>query len=343
MTRPRPPLLVRAWPVVAIALVLGAIVLAATLAPASSQRIVAQALILVVVVVGSYIFIGNSGILSFGHVNFMAIGAYVTAWLTIAPATKKVLLPGLPAFLATADWAPVPAAVAAGAVAAGFAFVVGVPLVRLSGIAASIGTFAILSIVHTVFSNWDAMTGGASSLFGLTAYTDMYVALAWALAAVVAAFVYQESRFGFRLRGSREDPVAAAAAGVDIRRERLIAFVLSAFFVAIGGVLHAHFLGVVVAASYFLNLTFLTIAMLVIGGMRSLSGAVAGVVLVSAVAELLRHVESGVDLGIVALPILPGIREVVLAVVMLLVLIFRPQGLLGSELRAPAALRRRLE
>ncbi len=83
--------------------------------------------------------------------------------------------------------------------------------------------------------------------------------------------------------------------------------------------------------------------MLVIGGMQSLSGAVAGMIPVSVAVELLRHVARGMDLGIVALPILPGIREVVLAVVMSLVLIFRPQGLLGAELRPPAVLRRRLE
>ena len=330
----------RLWPLIVLAAVLVGIVLLATLAPGSIQRVVTQNLILLIVVVGTYIFVGNSGLLSFGHINFMAIGAYVTAWLTIVPETKEFLLPDLPGFLARAEWSAVPAAIAAGAVASAFAFIVGLPLMRLSGIAASIGTFAVLSIVNNVFSNWDSMTGGASSLFGLTTYTNMYVALAWALIAIVAAFIYQESRFGFRLRGSREDHVAASVAGVNIHRERMIAFVLSAFFVGIGGVLQAHFLGIVVASAFFLNLTFLTIVMLVIGGMNSLSGAVVGVIAVSVMTEFLRRFEQGVDLGLFSLPVLPGLQEVVLAGAMLLILIFRPKGITGGrEIPLPRFLR----
>ncbi len=82
--------------------------------------------------------------------------------------------------------------------------------------------------------------------------------------------------------------MAAAATGIDMERERLIAFVLSAVIVAMGGVLFAHFLGTMTANTFYLDLTFVTLTMLVVGGMRSLTGACAGVALVSIVSELFR-------------------------------------------------------
>ena len=80
---------------------------------------------------------------------------------------------------------------------------------RLSGIAASIGTFAILAITQATFSNWTSMTGGQGSLFGLPASTDLFVAACWSVAAITGAWVYQRSRFGFRLRSSSQDQAAA--------------------------------------------------------------------------------------------------------------------------------------
>jgi branched-chain amino acid transport system permease protein len=95
-----------AWPPLVLAAVLATLVLAAGLLSPATQRVVTEALIKLSVVVGLYIFSGNSGVLSFGHIAFMGIGAYVASWLVIPPETKEVLLPGLPAFLAAAQWPP---------------------------------------------------------------------------------------------------------------------------------------------------------------------------------------------------------------------------------------------
>ena len=326
----------------ALALTLLIIALFATLLPASDQRYLNRALIEMLVVVGLYIFVGNSGVLSFGHISFMAIGAYVTAWLVIPPDTKELLLPGLPAFLASAQWPSELGVLAGGIAASVFALIVGVPLMRLSGISASIATFALLAIVNAVASNWTAMTGGQSSLYGLPSYSGTFIALAWVVAAIVGAAVYQASGSGFRLRGSREDEVAARAAGVNVPRERLVAFVVSAFFVGVAGGLYAHLLGVVVAKEFYLKWTFITVAMLVIGGMRSLTGAVVGVMAVSLVSEMLRRAERGIDLGFIEIPGRPGVQEVLLALAMLLILVYRPRGLTGGrELPLPRWRRRR--
>ena len=115
--------------------------------------------------------------------------------------------------------------------------------------------------------------------------------------ALAAAAFYQQWRRGLLLRCSRENEVAAEASGIDIARERLLAFVVSAFFVALGGVLFAHFLGTITANSFYLDLTFVTLAMLVVGGMRSLTGAFVGTAVVTIVSEVFRSIERGIDLG----------------------------------------------
>lgn len=295
-----------------------------------TQRVITDALVKLVIVVGMYVFIGNSGVLSFGHIAFLGLGAYTAAWLTIAPSIKMSLMPGLPDLLMSAQLSPPVAVVCGGLVAASVAFVVGLPLTRLAGIAASIGTFAMLVVFYAIFANWTSVTGGQGSLYGLPVYTGLVNAGILAAVAILAAALYQASASGFRLRGSREDPVAAQACGIDVRRERLVAFVLSAFLVGMAGAMHAYFLQVVVANEFYLRLTFITVAMLVIGGMRSLTGAVLGTACVAFLSELLRQAERGVDLGPLIFGGRAGLQEVGLAAAMLLILLFRPSGLVGS-------------
>jgi branched-chain amino acid transport system permease protein len=318
-------------PLLVLALLVTCIVAIMAICPPSLQRVAIEALIKLLVVVGTYIFIGNSGVLSFGHVSFMAIGAYVAAWLVIAPDTKEMMLPGLPAILMQAHWSPAAAALAGGIAACCFAFAVGLPLVRLNGISASIGSFAILAVVNAVLSNWTSVTGGQGSLYGLPSYSSLWTIFPWALAALCVAWAYQQSRFGLRLRGAREDEVAAKSYGVDVWQERLIAFVISAFFVGVAGAFYGYFLGVIAARAFYLQMTFVTITMLVVGGLNSLWGAVLGVLTITALGEALRHVERGADLGPASFGAHPGLQELGLSALMLIILIFRPRGLTGGR------------
>lgn len=327
----RSPLAQALWTAGLLIAAIAVVVLVGLQLSGSSQRIMTEAMIKLIIVVGTYIFVGNSGVLSFGHVGFLGIGAYTSAWLTVAPSMKASLMPGLPAFVAALELHPVLGVLGGGAMASLAALLVGLPLTRLAGIAASIGTFAMLVILYAVFSNWTSVTGGQGSLYGLPIFTTLPIAAGFACVAILGAAAYQASASGFRLRGSREDPVAAAAAGIDTRRERLIAFVISAFVVGMAGALHAYFLQVVVASEFYLELTFITVAMLVIGGMRSLTGAVVGTAFVAALSELLRQTERGIDLGAFTFGGWLGVQEVGLAVAMLLVLLFRPRGITGGR------------
>ena len=329
-------MLPRFWPLVALAAVVAIIAIAASFAPAVLQRRTTQGLINLIAVVGLYVFVGNSGVLSFGNVAFMAMGAYVSALLTMKPAAKSVFLPELPAVIAHAEWATLPGALAGGVAAGLVALGIGWPLMRLSGISASIATFAILVVANVVFGNWTSVTGGQNSLMGLPAYVDLWTAFAWALAALVIAFAYQETRSALLLRASREDEAAAQAAGVNIVRHRLIAFVISAFLSGVAGVLLGHFLGIVRVENFYLDLTFLIVAMLVIGGRGSLTGAVAGAVVIAALTEVLREIEVGFQLGKTTIAAPAGTGDVILALIMLLIILLRPHGIAaGRELTWP--------
>ncbi len=295
------------------------------------NRTVTNALIRVIIVVGLYIFVGNSGIISFGHIGFMAIGAYAAAWQTCCPDLKPYTMPGLPEILLNNTFPNLPASIAAGLLTVGVAFFVGYALMRLSGIAASIGTFAFLAIVNIIYSNWTSVTGGTSSISGLPIYITIWNSLAWTLITVTVAFVYQRSRYGLSLRASREDEIAAKAAGVNIFRQRLLAFMISAFFMGIGGVLYGGFIGILSPDAFYLNFTLITMAMLVVGGLNSLSGAVIGVIVLSVFIEVLLQIESGISLGGLTLSIPAGMQEIGLGVLMIVILIFCKGGITGNR------------
>jgi branched-chain amino acid transport system permease protein len=289
---------------------------------------ITEMMIRMVIVVGLYVFVGNSGIISFGHISFMAIGAYAAAWLTCCtlPMVKPLYLPGLPELLQNTSepfWTGLAAAVLLSAIVAG---VVGYAIMRLSGIAASIATFGILAVEFNIYSNWDSMTAGTSSISNIPISIGPLSASLFAAAAIVVAALYQNSRFGVALRAARDDLAASKAAGIHVVHARLVAFVLSAAIVGLGGALQSGFLGTLTVDTFYFQLTFLTLSMLIVGGMSSLTGAIVGVLLVSGATIGLRGLEAGVTLGAVKIHPPSGFQEVVLGVAMVLFMILRPAG-----------------
>ncbi len=295
------------------------------------ERRVILLLLNLVAVVGLYIFMGNSGVLTFSAVGFMAIGAYASALTTMAPMMKKTFLPDLPQWLTALQISALGGTLVAGVVAAAVAAMVGWPLMRLSGIAAAIATLSLLFIAYIGLGNWTAVTGGQTSLMGLSTWVKLWPAALWACAVVAVAFAYQETRWALALRATREDEVAARASGLRPVPLRLIAFVLSAFVSGVAGALYGHFLGTLRVESFYLDSTFLFLTMLVVGGQRSLTGAFVGTFAISLLTEGLRLLEVGVPLGGGTLSAPAGLGDVVLAAVMLAILVFRPQGITGGR------------
>ncbi len=318
-------------PVILAVLLLGLVLLVTAFGDKALARTIAETLVRVTLVVGLWIFVGNSGVISFGHAGYMAIGAYCSAWLTLKPQSKALFLPDLPDWLMQAQWPVFPAAIAGGLLAALIALLSGAAILRLSGIAASIATFAFLAIVNTVYSNWDGVTGATSSVVGLPRYVDQWVALAWAVAAIVAASLYANSASGLALRATREDEVAARASGIDMYRHRLLSLVISGFFTGVAGALLGHSIGVLNPDSFYLGITFISLAMLVVGGIGSLSGAVVGVLSLSVLIELLVRAEQGVTVGAAQFALPSGSQEILIGIAMIVVLIVRPNGVMAGK------------
>lgn len=306
-----------------------------SLRSASQERAATLMLLYVGMVVALYVFAGNSGILSFGHTSFAVIAAYMSAYLTMSATRLSFILPDLPGPLLRAEFGELPAMLLAALCAALFALVIGIPLVRLEGIAGSVATFALTVVVYNVASYWTTMTGGKASL-SIPLTTSFSDAAIWMVCLCAIAYVYQSSRFGLRLRASREDDVASQAIGVKIRRERLFAWVLSGFMFGIAGALYAHFLGAISPDTFWMAFTTLPIAMLIVGGLKSLNGAIFGALIVWLIGEMLRAIEAGVSVGGARIDGPTGLRELGLGALMLLILILRPSGITGGrEVRWP--------
>lgn len=329
------------WQLVGPSLVVMGVAIAGTFTSSAIQLQFRSVLVTVAIVVSLHVFIGNSGVISFGHISFVAVGAFA-AGISTAPAdVKPGTFPDMLPFLANLEIGNIASLLLAAAVGAVFAFLVGIPLMRLSGLAAGIATFAVLIITNNVFRNWEAIGPGAKTLLLIPETTGFLQATAGLLMVMVVAFAYQQSRHGRMLRASREDPPAARSSGVDIYRQRLGAFTLSGLLAGFAGGLLVHLLGSVTTQQVFLDLTFITLAMLVIGGIGSLWGAVVGALFIAGLNSMLFNAENGIEIGIFELSLPRGTRLVTLGLVMLLVLLFQPEGITrGRELTWPFRARR---
>lgn len=309
------------------ALVIAVVALLGTLTSRSIELQVRSALVTAAIVIALWVFIGNSGVVSFGHISFVAVGAFAAGLTSVPEALKLSVAPDLFSFIAGAEVGNAASLAIAALVGGLYAFLVGIPLMRLSGLAAGIATFAVLVITYNVLRNWDRIGPGAKTLSLIPETTGFLQAAIGAIAALVIAFVYQRSRFGRLLRATREDPAAAQGTGIDIHRQRLIAFTISGMLAGFAGGLLVHLLGSITTDQVYLDLTFTTLAMLIIGGVGSLWGAVVGALVISGLNSLLNEAEKGI--GGVDLP--TGTRLVTLGALMALVLLFRPTGITGGR------------
>jgi branched-chain amino acid transport system permease protein len=231
-------------------------------------------LINVVVVVGLGTFMGNAGIVSFGHAAFMAIAAYVSGLASMDPVSRSAIMPTFPHEL---DGFSLPfgaGIVLALVLVAVFAALSGSAIVRLRADSAAIATLGVLVIVNVVLLNARSLTNGAQPLYGVSLRTTWQWAFVAAVVAIAISRWYRESNLGLQLRASREDEIAAQALGVNVRTRRLEAWILSAVLAGLGGVLLGHFLGAFSPSQFYLTYTVTIVAMLIVGGGGTVTGAV---------------------------------------------------------------------
>jgi branched-chain amino acid transport system permease protein len=315
-----------------VALLLAVAVIGFALAPdgrGATIRLVVNFFITLMMVIGLQIFTGNSGVPSYGHAAFVGVGAYVTAWVTIDPTLKADLMPGLPAWLMSAEWGFMPAVLAATLAGAVVAFAIGLVVMRMKETAIAMSTLALLVIGHGVFNNWEATTRGTAGLFALPVRTNVWIAFAAATVAVVGALAFKYSPIGLRLQASREDSLSAETTGVDVVKTRMASWVLSAAVSAAAGSVWAQYNLAFGPNQFYWTLVLTLLSILVIGGMATVSGAVIGAGLYAVVYEVLRGVEQeGSFIGI-PVPAVTGLTQMVVAFATLMVLIYRRDGILS--------------
>jgi branched-chain amino acid transport system permease protein len=272
---------------------------------------------------------GFSGIFSMGHAAFMAIGAYIAAFCTLNPAIKKNFLPAMPSFIQNMQLPMIPAIVLGGIAAGIVALAVGFCVLRMKGHYLSVATLGLIIIVRSVLDNADSFTNGARGITGLPAHATTWTIYCTALISVYVLYRTIRSGTGRELIALRDDFIAARAMGINTTRHRIMAFVLSAFFAGVGGVLWGHMQSVISGKFYYYDLSFRIVQTSIIGGMYTLSGAFVGPLFMTVVPELLRPLEAGFNLFGLHLPQMFGLSKLLMSAFLIVLIIFRRQGIMG--------------
>jgi branched-chain amino acid transport system permease protein len=318
--------LLLAAPLIVVALV------GATLLAPADERVVVLFFVTLVLALAIQVFSGPTGIMSFGHVAFLGVGAYVGALLTVPPGVRATIAPALPGFLADLQLPLIAAMPVAFVVTGVVAGLIGLTISRMEEIAMSMATLSLLLVIAVLFSAADGLTGGAQGVFAIPRDTTMVLGCASALAMVFVAQWFARSRIGVQLRASRSAPLAARSLGVRLVRLRWVAWTLAGALIGAGGALWAGYSIAFSPREFGFELTFSLLAALVVGGIYSVTGSVAGVALMTVLFEVTRRIEASLDI--------PSLTQLVVAVAILAILIRRPNGLLGFR-ELPEALRRR--
>jgi len=266
---------------------------------------------------------GLSGLFSLGHPAFMTLGAYFSAILTFPAARKPFMLPGLPDFMATVQLPLLPAVLLAALTVLLAAFLVGLPVLRLRGHYLAVATLGLIVIVQGLALNLSGITRGGAGLAGVPRLAGMGWAFGFLLLTCLVCWKIKFSALGRDMLALRENHLAAECTGINSLSVRLSAFLLGALFAAIGGALMVHLIGIVTPRSYSIVLAFNLVAMSVIGGSGSICGALMAAFAVTLLGEGLKPLEESSNLY--------GLSQVIVALCLILVLYFRPQGLLGSS------------
>ncbi|MEZ5825481.1 MAG: branched-chain amino acid ABC transporter permease [Geminicoccaceae bacterium] len=294
-------------------------------------RILYATFVNLIVVIGLQTFSGNANIVSFSHAAFMGIAAYAAAICVTPVAMKTISLPDAPWGLNAFELPAIVSAFIALAIVGLLGLLSGAVLVRLSGVGITITSIAVLVIVHSIFLHRTDIFKGNQAFFGIPKILDLPHAAALVVIGIFAARLFRESATGVQLRASADDEKGARALGVDVHRVRLVAWVLGTLYFAVAGIAYAFYLGTISARPFYFNFVFLTVAMLILGGLRSVTGAVFGTLLISIGLETVRWLETGPEIAGLKLPQMLGLSGLLLGIVIVAVMAFMPKGIMGNR------------
>jgi len=299
------------------------------------QRVLNTGLIYVVAAVGYNLINGVTGQFSLGPNGFMAIGGYTVALLVLPVMQKQMtwFLQPLIWPLNSITFPPylfVLTVVIGGVLAAVGGFLVGYPSLRLKGDYLAIATFGFGEIIFVICNNLIPITNGALGIKGIPEYTNLWWTGFWAVVSIVLVRNLVNSSFGRAMKAIRENEIAAEAMGINVFYHKMLAFIVCAFLCGISGGLLATLITTISPTLFMFMMTFNLLIIIVLGGLGSLTGTVVTAMGFAVLQELLRAVEKPVDLGFVTIPGISGMRMVIFALLLIFLMIFRRQGLLGQ-------------
>lgn len=249
------------------------------------------------------ITVGNLGQITLGHAGFMSIGAYSAALFI-----KSGVVPGMPGYILSLFIGGIFACI--------LGILIGIPALRLKGDYLAIVTLAFGEIIRVLIEYFN-FTGGAQGLSGIPQMKSFEVIYVITIICVACMYSVMTSRHGRAVLAIREDEIAAEASGINTTYYKTYAFALSAFFAGIAGAMYAQNIGVIDAKVFDYNKSFDILVMVVLGGMGSFTGAVISSTVLTIIPEYLRS--------------FAGYRMICYSIILIVMMIFRPEGLLGRK------------
>lgn len=269
-------------------------------------QILQQIGINIILAVGLNLIVGFSGQFSLGHAGFMAIGAYAAAIIGSKSPTYGAF------FGAMLVGALLSGALLSGAVA----LLVGIPTLRLKGDYLAVATLGVSEIIRIFIINGGSLTNGAAGILGIPNFTTWQMVYFFVVITTIATLNFLRSPIGRSTLSVREDEIAAESVGVNTTKIKIIAFVFGAITASIAGSLQAGFIGSVVPKDYTFINSINVLIIVVFGGLGSITGAIVSAIVLGILNMLLQDVAS--------------VRMIIYALALVLVMIFRPGGLLGT-------------
>ncbi|HHG7756606.1 TPA: branched-chain amino acid ABC transporter permease [Streptococcus pneumoniae] len=264
-------------------------------------QILQQIGINIILAVGLNLIVGFSGQFSLGHAGFMAIGAYAAAIIGSKPPTYGAFFGAM-----------LVGALLSGAVA----LLVGIPTLRLKGDYLAVATLGVSEIIRIFIINGGSLTNGAAGILGIPNFTTWQMVYFFVVITTIATLNFLRSPIGRSTLSVREDEIAAESVGVNTTKIKIIAFVFGAITASIAGSLQAGFIGSVVPKDYTFINSINVLIIVVFGGLGSITGAIVSAIVLGILNMLLQDVAS--------------VRMIIYALALVLVMIFRPGGLLGT-------------
>lgn len=261
--------------------------------------IINLALINIILAVSLNLIVGFTGQLCLGHAGFMSIGAYVSAVIT-----QKA---GMPFFVSI---------IVGAIIACLFAALIGYPTLKLTGDYFAITTLAFCEIIRIVIMNIDSI-GGARGFSGIPKKTNFTIAFLFAVITIVIIYNIIHSSQGRAMLSIRENEIAAQSMGINAFKYKMMAFIIGAFFAGLAGGLYSHYMGYIQPVSFDFNKSIDYLTFVVFGGMGSLSGSIIATIILTFLPELLRSMQD--------------FRMILYPLALIILMIFRPQGLLGDK------------